>query len=144
MLLVMSNDKKKEASKSKEVLSFCGKCKLALAHTIISTTKKGTVDRCECKTCGAAHKYRDPDKATKPKAKRASKKASVSIDVLWNEAISNATGPSKPYKMSADFAEGDLIDHPTFGKGVVRELIDHNKIKVIFECSEKLMAKNRQ
>jgi hypothetical protein len=136
----------KESVVGKEILSYCGKCKLALAHTIISMNKKGNVDRCECRTCGAAHEYRDPDKPIKPKttAKRKPQKATVAIGVIWNDAVSNAKGLSTPYKMSAEFSEGDLIEHPMFGLGVVGEFIGHNKIKVIFESAEKFLVQNRE
>ncbi|MFH1830864.1 MAG: hypothetical protein ABH871_08845 [Pseudomonadota bacterium] len=135
----------KESVVAKEILSYCGKCKLALAHTIISMDKKGNVDRCECRTCGAAHKYRDPAKPVKPKttAKRTPKKAAVAIEVIWKDAVSNAKGSSKPYMMSSEFSEGDLIEHPMFGLGIVGDFIGHNKIKVIFESSEKVLAQNR-
>jgi hypothetical protein len=127
--------KDNEVGAGKDVLSYCGKCKMPLAHTIISLTKKGTVDKCECKTCGATHKYRDPDKPVKPRAagKRAPKKPAASSEELWNQAVADAKGISMPYKMSGEFSEGSLIDHATFGKGVVEEIVDHNKIKVIFE-----------
>ena len=144
-------DKTKDKAKDegsdlgKEILSYCGKCKMPQAHIIVSLLKKGGADKCECKTCKAKHKYRDPDKPPKPRApsKRAAKKEGVPIEVLWAEAVSSAKGPSKPYEMSAEFSTGDLIDHPTFGQGVVEECIDSNKMKVVFESAEKLLAQNR-
>jgi hypothetical protein len=138
----MSDDKKLEVGK--EILSYCGKCKLALAHTIISLNKKGNADKCECNTCGATHKYRDPDKATKKRApaKKAPKKEKISPEMIWKEAIASAKGLSQPYKMNGDFSEGDLIEHSTFGKGVVGELISDKKIRVIFEEGEKILVHN--
>ena len=139
----MSNDK--EGGAGKEVLSYCGKCKLALAHVIISMNKKGNVDKCECKTCGATHKYRDPDKPVKPRAatKRAPKKKSASPEEIWNKAVAEAKGITMPYEMTGEFSEGNIIDHATFGKGVVEELVDHNKIKVIFEEGAKILIQKR-
>jgi len=135
----------KENGLGKEVLSYCGKCKMPAAHVVVSLNKKGIVDKCECQTCKAVHKYRDPEK---PVAKRASKKRaparkSASIEELWNEAISKAGETAKPYAMQADFEEGDLIEHSSFGRGVVQELVGHNKMKVIFEVAEKLLVCNR-
>lgn len=134
-----------EVAAGKDVLSYCGKCKMPLAHTIISLTKKGTVDKCECNTCGATHKYRDPDKPVKPRSatKRAPKKPAASSEELWNQAVADAKGISMPYKMAGEFSEGSLIDHPTFGKGVVDEIVDHNKIKVIFEEGAKVLIHKR-
>ncbi len=132
----MSKDK--EIGPGAEILSFCGKCKLPLAHTIIAMKKNGSVGKCECKTCGALHLYRDPDKPKKPRAKaKATKKESA--ESIWNTAMAGASEPAKAYAMTAEFAMGDLVDHPTFGKGVVEELIDHNKIKMVFETGEKIL-----
>ena len=125
----------------KEVLSFCGKCKMALGHLIVSVDKKGSADKCQCMTCKAVHKYRDPDKPAKApgSGKRAAQKESVSTETLWNQACTKAKGPSKPYAMTAEFSLGDLIEHPLFGRGVVQELIGQNKIRAIFERSEKVL-----
>lgn len=134
--------KKNEIGPGKEVLSYCGKCKLPLAHTIVAMKKNGTIGKCECKTCGANHLYRDPDKPVKARA-GTKKKATISNEALWQEAVSNAAGPAKPYAMNATFAMGDVIDHSTFGKGVVEELISDNKLKVIFESNQKILIHNR-
>lgn len=139
--------KEKTAAKDEklgtELLSYCGKCKMPTNHIVNTVNKKGAPDKCECQTCKALHKYRDPDKPVKSRATKA-KNIAVSPEVAWNEAMSAAKGSSTPYKMSDQFAKGDLIEHPTFGKGVVDELIDDNKIRVIFEESEKLLAHNRE
>lgn len=129
----------------KEVLSYCGKCRMPAAHIVVSLNKKGSVDKCECRTCKAVHKYRDPEKPPSRRAptKKAPAKIIVPIGELWNEAISKAPGAAKPYAMNAEFAEGDLICHPAFGRGVVQELVGQNKMKVIFEAAEKLLVFNR-
>jgi len=133
----MSEDQK--FGPGQEVLSLCGKCKLALAHVIIAMKKNGSIGKCECKTCGAVHLYRDPDKPKKARATKTRISKKESPEVTWNRAIAEASQPAKPYAMTAEFAMGDLIDHPTFGKGVVEELIGHNKIKIVFETSTKLL-----
>lgn len=135
----------KELEVGQEILSYCGKCKKPTDHVIISLNKKGGADRCECKTCKAKHKYRDPEgpKKKKSTSKRSSKKA-VSAEEAWNEALAGAKGPAKAYAMHAEFEQGDLIDHPTFGKGVVAEIMDGNKIKTVFESAEKVLVHNRR
>lgn len=135
----MSKDKNIEYEVGKEVLSFCGKCKLPLAHTIISITKKATVDRCECKTCGAAHKYRDPEKVKGTKS--TSRKASPQD--VWKKVMAEPKVPPKPYIMTAEFTAEDIIDHPTFGKGFISELIEPNKLRVFFEDGEKILIHKR-
>ncbi len=139
----MSNDN--EIGLGKEILSYCGKCKMAMGHIIVSMNKAGKVDKCKCSTCSSTHKYRDPEgPAKKPGAKRLSKKAGVAVGVMWNEAVTGAKGEAKPYEMTAEFAQGDVIDHPVFGRGVVQSLIGNNKMKIIFETAEKILVFNRQ
>lgn len=139
-------NKDKEIAAGKDVLSFCGKCKMPLAHTIISLTKKGTVDKCECKTCGAVHKYRDPDKPVKKRSgtKSGPKKEKISAEATWKEAIADAKDGARSYEMSEEFFEGNMIDHATFGVGVVEEVVNYNKIKVIFESGAKILIHNRE
>jgi hypothetical protein len=133
-----------ESGLGKEILSYCGKCKTPTAHIVVSLNKKGKVDKCECQTCKAVHKYRDPEKSPPQRAstKKAPAKRGASVGELWKEAISKAVGSAKPYAMHADFNEGDLIEHSTFGRGVVQELVGQNKMKVIFEEAEKLLVCN--
>lgn len=84
-------------------------------------------------------------KATKTKADKKAGKAEKSTSPKggWTKAIAEAKGIPIPYDMSAEFIEGALIEHPTFGKGVVEELVDHNKIKVIFEEGAKILIHKR-
>lgn len=135
-----------ELGLGKDILSLCGKCKMAMGHLIVSIDEKGRIDKCECQTCGATHKYKDPEgkKATKKSTKPSTRKAAVSIEQRWADAKAKATGNAKNYKMSDPFQAGDLINHSTFGMGVVLELVGNNKIKMIFECGEKDLACNRQ
>ncbi|MBT3182677.1 MAG: hypothetical protein HN337_09265 [Deltaproteobacteria bacterium] len=137
----MTKDKASELGT--EILSYCGRCKIPLNHLIHSVTKTGKPDRCECQTCGALHKYRNPDKPVKPRGKAGPKKEKVSIETLWKEAVAAAGENATPYAMSGNFAEGELMDHSTFGKGVVQTLINHTKIKVIFQDAEKILVQNR-
>lgn len=140
----MSNEKNELLGK--DIISLCGKCKLALGHTVMTVNKSGVADKCQCNTCKAVHKYKDPDKPKKTKktSSKAPKKESVPIETLWNEAMSGAKGASKDYVMASEFGKGDLIAHSTFGKGVVQELISPNKIKVIFMSAEKTLIHKYQ
>ena len=140
---VKDKDKSKDSELGKEILSYCGKCKMPVAHVILTVNKKGVADKCECQTCSAKHKYRDPEKPVKPRATKRTSKKTISAEALWNEAIAGAKGSAKTYRMSADFSEGDLMDHSTFGKGVVEGLVGSGKIKVIFENGEKILVHNR-
>jgi hypothetical protein len=135
----------------KEVLSYCGKCKLTLAHIIVTMKDSATLGKVECKTCKATHAYKDPSqvrakKATKATSKkagtRASKKAE-SISDLWLSAVNNSSAKSQSYSIKTKFSLGDIVDHPKFGPGVIERLIDADKIQVIFRHDIKTLMHNR-
>ena len=48
--------------------------------------------------------------------------------------------PAKPYRPGEAFTVGDVIDHPTFGRGSVEELVRPNKISVRFATDTKLLV----
>ncbi|MDD4976620.1 MAG: hypothetical protein PHY93_19850 [Bacteriovorax sp.] len=133
-----------ELSVGKEVLSHCSKCKLILAHIIVTMKDSKTPDKVLCKTCKATHTFKDPG-ATKTKtsvnkviksakAKRpGSRKSTETVAELWTKAIGRNTAGPKSYSIKGSFITGDIIDHPTFGQGVVEKLIDDNKIEVLFQ-----------
>jgi hypothetical protein len=58
----------------------------------------------------------------------------------WEEAV--ADKPEEEfvtYSMSESFAQGALLNHPTFGKGIVLSL-DDRKMEVLFADCKKLLA----
>jgi len=133
-------------SAGKEVLSYCGKCKLSLGHIIVSMKDTATIGKVQCNTCQATHMYKDPSTKTKrakagmgtgPK-KRSSKKT-VSIGQLWMDEMGKASGKSKPYSVKDLFVVGDIMDHKKFGPGIVQNLID-DKIEVLFQHELKILV----
>ena len=128
-------------SAGKEVLSYCGKCKLALSHVIVAMKDAGTIGKVTCKTCNATHAYKDPaTKAKKVKSSTAKKsKKAVNVNDLWMSEIAKSDGKSKPYTIRESFETGDLIDHKKFGPGVVQALID-GKIEVLFQHEIKILV----
>lgn len=125
----------------KEILSKCSKCKLILAHIIVTMKSVTEPDKVMCKTCKSTQSFKDPSAKKKKtsverviKAKRTGgRKSTETVGELWNKAINKMTGSSKEYSMKSSFQMGDVIEHPTFGQGVVEKLIDDNKIEVLFQ-----------
>ncbi|MEI8347191.1 MAG: hypothetical protein WCG27_06975 [Pseudomonadota bacterium] len=128
----------------KEVLSYCSKCKLTLAHTIVNMKNKETIGKVTCKTCQSTHVYKDPSKV-KAKKKETGMKAAHkqdSIADIWMEAVNKSKAKSQKYSMKSKFILGDIVDHPKFGPGVVDRLIDTDKIQVIFRHEIKTLIHN--
>jgi len=137
----------------KEILSYCGKCKVDSTH-IVSAMEKDKLSKVTCKTCNAQHNYRKPkslakDKtATKP-SKRAkstsSRKKQVCPAKEWADLIANYDlNAAQNYSMKKNYKESSIIRHPSFGMGVVTEKINQKKIRVQFETGVKLLAINKK
>lgn len=131
-------------SVGKEVLSYCGKCKLPLAHIITVMKSAKTIAKVECKTCKTTHAYKDPavSSTTKRKATEKTRAKTVSVADLWMEKMGQAKSKSKPYTIKTGFDLGDIIDHKKFGPGIVDQVQD-DKIEVIFRFEIKTLVHNR-
>jgi len=127
----------------KEVISHCGKCKLALAHTIISMKDTSTIGKVECRTCKSSHAYKDPSTKTKKVRSKSlipgGKSKSMSVNDLWTEQVGKAAGKPVAYTIKHVFTQGDMIDHKKFGLGIVQGLVD-GKIEVLFQHDIKTLV----
>lgn len=134
---------------AQNITTRCTKCKMELNHTVIAHTLEGIVARVQCRTCGSEHKYYPAKKKPTPRAARtagstagktaAAKKAA--IDALDFEALSERFKNKErvPYSMSGSFKFNDVIDHVTFGMGLVIRL-SHQKMDVLFSDGLKTLA----
>lgn len=130
----------------KEVLSYCNKCKLTLAHLIVTMKSDTSIGKVQCKTCNGTHAYKDPSnvKASKTKGgKKAKKSAQDSIADIWMEKVASSSSKSQKYSLKQKFELGDIIDHPKFGPGIIDKLIDADKIQVIFRHDIKTLIHNK-
>lgn len=130
----------------KEVLSYCGKCKLTLSHTIVSMKDSATIGKVECRTCKSTHAYKDPSSKTKKVKRKSSipgaKSKSMSVNELWTEEFGKATGKPLPYSIKHAFQVGDFIDHKKFGPGIVQGIVD-GKIEVLFQHEIKTLIHDK-
>ncbi len=132
----------------KDVDSYCGKCKMTLAHVIIAM-KETKIARVQCKTCHGLHAYRgDPSlKATKSASRRRVKsklsKPQLTADqfeiVMHNRDIARA----RKYRITETFTDTDVIDHKRFGLGAVLRCLQDSKIEVLFRDGTKLLVHSR-
>lgn len=129
----------------KEVLSLCNKCKLSLAHIVVTMKTDKVPHKVQCKTCNATHSFKDPslEKIKKSGTRRVTKKSGPSSADIWQTAVNDPKKEHYTYSPKTAFHEGDIIEHPTFGAGVIEKLIDHDKIQVIFRSDIKTLIHNR-
>jgi len=125
-------------SAGENIVSLCTKCKLGLDHTIVAMEGE-SIAKVKCKTCGSAHRYRDPADPKKTRIPKKKEGAEKTVEMLWETCLASAKGRERSYDMGGKYRVGDVVLHDTFGKGVVRKIYI-NKCDVLFRDKERLMA----
>ena len=130
---------------AQSVITICTKCEMELNHVVVAHDKKGIVKRVKCHTCGSEHKYR-PEKKKAPK-KRAKESTDIQV-VDFTKTFERLAEKFKEkkrlsYSMSGSFKNEDVIDHKTFGLGIVISA-SHDKMEVAFSDRPRILACNRE
>lgn len=146
-------------NESNEVLAYCGSCKMDLTATIVA--KVGSkIAKVLCKTCKKERAYRPAKGVTEPGAaptattttrKRASSSAAeapkaVAVEVEWQRLLnesSTAKAARVKYSPKAKLSPGEIVEHPTFGDGVVTKVMHPDKAEIIFRTDVKLLIHSR-
>jgi len=128
------------------IVTRCRKCKLELSHTVVAHNREGIVAKVKCNTCGSEHKYYPEKKrlATKKKKEEAAKLAKQNREAKEYAGLleQNLEKKVKPYSMSLNYSDHDVIDHKTFGKGIITKVNDQ-KMDVLFEMGHRMLACGR-
>lgn len=61
---------------------------------------------------------------------------------MLNNLISADGDKAKKYNMRDLYQQFDLIDHPKFGMGFVKEFVGRDKVSVFFEDKERILLMN--
>lgn len=118
------------------IQAHCTRCKEVLRHTIVALVQ-GRPVRVKCNTCGGEHAFREhapPEPGAEPKKKERTPKQET-MEAAWKEqlAIAAAKGKKgKTYATTESFRSGDVLDHASFGVGVIQRLMGPGKILVLF------------
>jgi hypothetical protein len=124
----------------KNIESYCTKCGLNLDHTIMAMIGD-TIAKVRCKTCGGAHKFRNPAALSNKRTARVQKKAGAEATaaIVWEAGLAEAKGKERDYSSALKYRVGDVVNHHVFGKGIVLKLYA-NKCDMLFKDKERLMA----
>lgn len=139
-----------------EVDAWCTKCRMDLSHRVVAMIASGP-KRVECQTCHSQHNYRAPKtvsataKAPKSAAAKPRKAASTSKKAVspkrvneWERLVAGqGVGAFRAYSISARFEPTELIRHSKFGDGCVLEVLEDNKIHVVFRDGPKVLIHAR-
>ena len=144
---------------------YCRYCKLNL-NGIVSAVVDGRIVKVKCKTCGHFQDYHPPkdmkkekEKALKRLMKQKAKKKhpaapkeerqeqisqTAALRKIWEEETADADfRNTKVYDPHRTYHEGDFIAHKHFGLGKVMEVLDSNKIRVLFRNSIEIVEQGR-
>lgn len=121
--------------------SKCTKCREVMNHTIVAMVEDKVV-RVECNTCRGTHNYRPPaaPKKAAPVKKAAARRPTKAVKALeemeelsgLQAAVEAGARQTRPYDMGSKFRVDDLVQHPTFGVGLVKSTTRPNKMEALF------------
>ena len=152
----MPTPKKRPLSPGDFVQAACTRCKEDLRHTIVALVD-GRPVRVSCNTCGGEHAYHSAAGAVssasekRPAPRRSApapsgrpSRARQTSDTLaqeWATQIAAAGGRERrSYSSSGKFKTGDVVEHPTFGAGVIQRVPEPGKILVLFSVGAKTLV----
>jgi hypothetical protein len=131
-----------------EIDAFCSKCDLNLAHTIIAMVGPKVI-KVKCNTCGNDHQYRGEQPLVKsqsfanPRPRAATAGAApkpARAAVAWEDKFQGKDlSRARRYSVRDTYAVDDVIDHPTFGLGLV-VAVRLDKVDVSFKQEEKVLV----
>ena len=99
-----------------------------------------------CKMCKGNHNFKrigdtKAKSATRNTTSAAPRKKVVLAQDFWQEQMDLQKGkPMKPYSPKQVFLKGEVINHPSFGIGIIEEVRIDKKIVVIFRSGEKILV----
>ncbi|SDZ78319.1 hypothetical protein SAMN05660420_00285 [Desulfuromusa kysingii] len=116
----------------------CTKCRKNTNHIVISL-KDDAPEKVECQTCSRQHKYRPPTVAKKPAARKTTKPKDADRKQWESLRPEMESAKAKPYSMTETYKLNNLIDHPSFGLGIVQRVIGSQKVEILFADGRKTM-----
>lgn len=147
-----------QISPGDDVEAWCTRCRMNLNHRVIALVGN-QIQRVHCLTCGGDHKYYPPkyEKQDAPERKhlrvvsseqprKAMQKTANKASSEWSTFMKEAPvdSPPRAYRLSDSYAQGDFIEHPTFGVGKVLDIVGAEKMEVVFREGRKILICNRQ
>ena len=145
-----------------EIDAWCTSCRLTLNHRVVAMVA-GAPKRVLCLTCNKQHNYRRPKGDGAEAAPRgsassggtkssSSKKASAASSAVkspsaareWQTNVADRDSRDfVPYSIHTTFEPGQLVDHPKFGWGYVKETLASQKLCILFKDGPRTLVHGR-
>lgn len=138
---------------AKTIYLECKKCEAERYHVVLAHTT-ATSAKVKCEVCGSTKSYKlpkaakakkvaAPKKPLKPGAKpRVTKQSKIDDHKAEYEKLMSGPGDTVKYNMKSSFPLHTKLDHPKFGKGVIRAA-QADRIEVIFQDEIRNLVHNR-
>ncbi len=99
----------------------------------------------QCAICGSQHNFRLPPSDKPARAPRRGAASRKPPRGGWKTVLAGVEGssPTRRYELAERFSVNDIVEHPSFGTGVVRNVMPGDKIEVLFEGGSKILAHAR-
>ncbi len=121
-----------------EVDAFCTRCKLSLAHIIVAMIGS-KIARARCNTCGGEHAYRT-EPGARARAPSAPRSPRAKVVVSFADRLAHANpATAVPYSPKQVYTVEQLINHPSFGLGLVTA-VRQDKLDVAFKAAQKTLV----
>ena len=116
---------------------------MVLAHTIEAMVGKKPA-RVSCNTCKSQHSYKaNPPGEGSRKTPGSAPSPRRSANRYQSLLKANGESAVKAYSPASKYEQGDVLEHPTFGRGVATAVRDGTKIDVLFESGSKILIHGR-
>ncbi len=129
-----------------EVDSFCTRCGMNLAHTIIAMVD-GRPVKVECNTCHGVHRFRGalPGGGEARRSSGARPERAPRETVTFDEALrGKRLETTQRYSSGARYQIDDVLEHPSFGVGWVSAVRDATKVEVTFRGGMKVLVHGKR
>ena len=128
------------------LVTQCTRCKLPLTHMVVLHNSEGIVERVQCRTCGSEHKYRPERKKMVKKSgkkRKVAKSRKPDAAAIFEQLAEKFQDKEPvPYTMQGSYQTDDVIDHKTFGKGIVTG-VSYQKMEVAFVDASRILVCDR-
>jgi hypothetical protein len=135
-------DNQETTPAAQNVTAICAKCEILRDHVAVSCNEKGVIVTVKCIMCGNEQKY-VPEKIKTPRKKAVrAKKVDPARDF---ELLTEKFKGKKPtrYTMTGLFKAEDVIDHGTFGLGIVIGTT-FKQMEVVFSDRPRILVFDRE
>ena len=128
-----------------DIESYCTACRLMTWHVVVAMVGQKPA-KVECHRCHKQHAFRaGPPGEPKPRAAGGSRKAAAGPKPdprpsQLDERLSAGASLARTYTPRDRFVVDEVIQHPTFGTGLVTALPAATKMEVHFREGKKLLA----